>query len=284
MRQIGFIGAGKVGTALGLYLSRAGYPVKGYYSRTYGSAQTSAEITGTSAYENIEDIAAACDVLFLSVPDAAIRSVSDQLAATPVDLTGKWVIHLSGAATSDIFSDMRGAYGISLHPAMAVSDSEKACREFPSAVFTIEGRSAEETQKAKEYFEGAGLSVLTIDKERKSLYHLACVFSSNLACGLYEAALDILHEAGFSRYEAGRIVGPLFMANARALADKGPEAALTGPVERADLKTVERHLDVIPTEYRDIYIDLSQELIRIARAKNPDRDYDELEEYLKKEK
>ena len=284
MRKIGFIGAGKVGTALGMYFQENGYPVTGYYSRTSDSAKTSAEITGTSAYETIEDIAADCDVLFLSVPDAAIKSVSGQLAASAHDLTGKWIIHLSGAETSDIFSDLRGAYGFSFHPAMAISDPEKACMEFPSAIFTIEGRSQDETQKAKAFFEKAHLTVLEIEKSKKPLYHLACAVSSNLVCALYSAAVSILVDAGFDNEQAVRIINPLFLANASALAAKGPVKALTGPVERCDLGTVQKHLSVIPGEFREMYILLSQQLTDIAEQKYPDRNYKELREFLEKEK
>ena len=66
----------------------------------------------------------------------------------------------------------------------------------------------------------------------------------------------------------------------------GPQDALTGPVERNDLGTVERHLRVLDSDgYYDmekIYRLLSLELVDLAREKNCDRDYSRLENLLLK--
>ena len=56
----------------------------------------------------------------------------------------------------------------------------------------------------------------------------------------------------------------------------GTAAALTGPVERAEEKTIQRHLDILPPEEREIYIRLSEVLVDIAKRKHPERDYSSL--------
>ncbi|MGN0704214.1 MAG: NAD(P)-binding domain-containing protein, partial [Lentihominibacter sp.] len=67
--RTGFIGAGKVGTSLGKYFSEGGLNVKGYYSRSAGSAQDAARFTATEAFDDMEALVKECDVIFLTVPD-----------------------------------------------------------------------------------------------------------------------------------------------------------------------------------------------------------------------
>lgn len=277
MKRIGFIGAGKVGTALGVYFSRKNYPVSGYLSRTRDHAKTSAELVGASVYEELEDIAKDSDILFLTVPDASIREVSEELASSGADLTHKWIIHTSGALSSEIFPDFHIAYGFCLHPAMAVSDPFKAADDFPSTVFTIEGAP----KGAEEFFKEAGLHTLSIGTSDKSLYHLACVVASNFVTGLFSWSVDLLTRTGFTEEEAQKIITPLFLANASSVAKNGPVEALTGPVERADSDTIQRHLKSL-NDLGDetLYRLISDKLIKIAKEKNPSRDYSKLEELL----
>ncbi len=277
MKRIGFIGAGKVGTALGVYFSRKKYPVSGYYSRTRDHAKSSAEMTGASVYVDLKDIANDSDILFLTVPDAFIGEVAEELVSSGADLTHKWIIHMSGALSSEIFPDLCGAYGFSLHPAMAISDPFKAADDFPSTIFTIEGAP----DGAEEFFKEAGLKTLPIETKDKALYHLACAVASNFVVGLFSWSVELLEKTGFSREKAGEIITPLFLANASSVAENGPVAALTGPVERADTDTVKRHLKCLnDLDDETLYRLLSEKLIGIAKEKNPSRDYSELEEML----
>ena len=79
-----------------------------------------------------------------------------------------------------------------------------------------------------------------------------------------------------------KALGPLFTGNALKIAELGTEAALTGPVERNDIATVEKHLAVLDDDEKQIYTSLSGKILRVAERKNPDRDYSELEKLLKK--
>ncbi|MDD6427907.1 MAG: DUF2520 domain-containing protein [Lachnospiraceae bacterium] len=275
--RIGFIGAGKVGTALGIYFHERGYPISGYLSHSRDHAALSARAAGASVFNDYMDIASHSDILFLTVPDASIREVAGELAASADDLTSKWIIHTSGAYSSSVFPDLCGACGFSLHPAMAISDPYKAAGDFSSTIFTIEGAP----DGAALFFREAGLNVLPIASKDKAIYHLACAVSSNFVVALFSWATDLLSQAGFGAEDARRILTPIFISNARSVAEKGPVAALTGPVERADKDTVGKHLSCLsdPSD-RQLYRLLSEKLIRLAEEKNPSRRYDDLEESL----
>jgi predicted short-subunit dehydrogenase-like oxidoreductase (DUF2520 family) len=65
------------------------------------------------------------------------------------------------------------------------------------------------------------------------------------------------------------------------LAEHTPEEALTGPVERADLTTVETHLEKLGGDNREIYRLLSKKALELAKLKNENRDYGKLEGLLR---
>ena len=247
---IGFVGAGKVGKALGIFFRRKGVPVSGYFSRSRDSAKRAAAQIVAAYYEELSDVANASDVLFLTVPDGQIASVWKRLCALQeagtVSLSGKWVIHCSGSLSTDILSnaDAFGARTASLHPILAVADPVKAAEEFSEAVFTLQSEDGLR-QQAIDFFRGLGLNVLPLAADRKVTYHAACVMASNLVCGLYAAAAELLVSCGFEPETANGALAPLFLGNAANVAAAGPRAALTGPVERGDWETVEKHVSAL---------------------------------------
>lgn len=58
--------------------------------------------------------------------------------------------------------------------------------------------------------------------------------------------------------------------------------ALTGPVERGDVETVQKHLDALKFDEREIYTILSKKLIKISALKYPERNYKKLYQILTK--
>jgi predicted short-subunit dehydrogenase-like oxidoreductase (DUF2520 family) len=56
--------------------------------------------------------------------------------------------------------------------------------------------------------------------------------------------------------------------------------ALTGPVERNDLGTVMKHLEVIDPTDADLYKVLSKKLLELAIKKHPEQDYTGMRELL----
>ncbi|MDR1495462.1 MAG: Gfo/Idh/MocA family oxidoreductase, partial [Clostridiales Family XIII bacterium] len=79
--RVGFIGAGKAGTAFGRYIAeriaekdekRIG--LAGYFSKDPDSARFAAALTGSAAFETDVPLAEASDIIFFSVPDGTIAA------------------------------------------------------------------------------------------------------------------------------------------------------------------------------------------------------------------
>lgn len=270
-KQIGFIGAGKVGASLGKYFKEKGRKVGGYYSLSLESAQWAAAFTNTTCYKNIEEIVRSCHMIFLTVPDGAIASVWEEIKPFT---DGKIICHCSGLHSSKIFSDIdkRNSYGYSIHPLMAVSNKEESYKEFSKALFTIEG-DATYLSHIEEIFQNMGNSTRIISAENKIKYHAAAAILSNYMTGLFDISQRLFEECGFAPEEAGKELYSLAKGNLDHILEDGCVQALTGPIERNDITTVQKHMGVLEGTAKAVYSANARHLISIAEKKHPDRDY-----------
>lgn len=291
--NVGFIGAGKVGTALGRYLIAQGVPVTGYSSLHPASAQQAAERTQTRAFPAAAQLACASDVIFLTVPDTAIESAWHDLRSscaalaksTPGSqpaspLAGKIICHCSGCLPASVIDGAgdAGARVASVHPLCAVSSPLMDLAHLEGTHITLEG-DADAVSALRELLEPLGNPLHAIDAARKVVYHASAVFASNLALATLDAAERLMGSCGFSGADARDALAPLIRGNVDAFIRSGAHEALTGPVERNDVDTVIHHLDALSKtdeSARAIYATLSAALVDIAQAKHPERDYSEL--------
>ena len=317
--NIGFIGAGKVGCTLGKYFAEndarataegAGYVaqgekfedrivLKGYYSLHRHSSQDAARFTGAKPYDSIEDLVGECDIVFITVPDGEISSGWCDISR--MDIKGKSICHCSGSLSSaEAFEGIgrTGAFGYSIHPLFAVSDKYSAYSELPGVFFTLEeheenpilideadGKNRELYMlKLTEILESKGNPVRRISSENKCLYHLGAAVASNLVCGLVDLSIELIEKCGFGKNDAVKALAPILKGNMEHTADKGPEKSLTGPVERNDTATVQKHMDAVEGEEREIYRLLSERLVKLAQSRHPNRDYTDMNKILMSEK
>ena len=278
--KIGFIGAGKAGFSLGKYFSANGMDISGYFSRSESSSREAAAFTGSEFFNDADELVAASDVIFLTVPDSAVKDTF--LSLQKESLFGRQLCHCSGAMSAkEAFPGIAGcgAAGTSVHPLFPISSRTESYRELKNAFFCIEGDKAEEW---KEILSGLGNPVRIIDSSIKSRYHAACSAASNLVCGLIEESLELLIQCGFSAEEALSALEPLAMSNIKRIFSVGPSAALTGPVERNDAATVRKHISCIDGSInKELYISVSRKLTEMAEKRHPQSDYTEMKDILR---
>lgn len=287
--NIGFIGAGKAGTALGRYLVDQGNEVLGYASRTESSARSAARFTHTQAFSSMADLARACDLIFITTSDSALFSVWDSLRCAhrsgALNLTSKLIVHISGCCTSAVFEGAHelSAYVASAHPLLAFGNLDAAAQQLQTAHFSLEG-DAQAVSVLSNLLTRAGNPVHVLEPEDKALYHAAAVFASNLVLAPLAQAEALLCSCGFTPADSREALLPLIRGNIENFCSLGAACALTGPVERADVQTVERHVQAFDAKAlattKALYLSLSQALVDLAREKHPDRDYGNLESAL----
>lgn len=280
--KIGFIGAGRVGFSLGKFFEINNVHVIGYYSRNIESAVEAANFTKSKAYNNSEALIKDCDAIFLTVPDRSISQIYNKIKNYGID--NKYICHCSGALSSkDAFCDIKdyGAYGFSIHPLFPVSSKYTAYKELKGAFFCLEG----DERKLGDWltlFENTGCKTQVISAKEKVKYHAACTISSNLVCGLVFESVKLLCQCGFDEKTALQALTPLINGNAFHITESSPVEALTGPLERNDFETVQKHIDALEDKNaKNMYIALSKIILTTAKEKHKDFDYSSMESILK---
>lgn len=285
--QIGIIGAGKVGTTMGKYVTDHGGSVSGFYSRTASSAKEAAEFSGTTYFDSIDSLMDVSDTLFITTTDEAVVQVWDCIAGKNVK--GKVICHFSGSLSSDVFSNWRetGAEVCSIHPIYAFSNKFTSYQNLTDAVFAVEG-----SKVALEQMQGLfGLlpnRIIAIGTEQKAKYHAAVSVASNQVAGLIYMAVEMLKETGISEDIAYVLLRPLVENNVRTVFSKGESGditgcakALTGPIERNDCGTIEKHLAALAGgKWEAPYRSMAMVVTELAEKKNPGRDYEKMKNLL----
>ena len=277
--RLGIVGAGRVGVTLGAYFASRGLCLAGFFSQGIHSASQAARITGARHLESLADLAKGSDCLLLTVPD-------DQVAAVWASLkdscrAGQWVMHCSGSLESAIFEGSRD-YQVqvaSMHPMQAFSHRDGSFAGVGDACFSLEG-DPEVTAAWQSFLHQAGHPVLMLDASQKTRVHLASVIVANLSLALASLGSASLQQLGLSDSEANRAILPLLQSNLDNLRHFGLPEAITGPIDRNDPGTVERHLAILPADQLPIYRILSRQLLQLARQKHPHNNYDQLGQLL----
>jgi len=237
---VGIVGAGPVGLALGVALSRAGWPVGAVASRDAGRrARFREHLPGVRAFAEATALVDDVELVVLAVPDDAIGP----LAATLRLYAGQAIIHTSGLLGAEALAPAlsAGTQAGAFHPLVAFADLDRALAALRGATIAIEGDD-DLVGHLAEMAEAIGGSPVRLAPGSKAAYHAAAV----LAAGGMDALLDTIREVaaplGLDEAGALRIFLPLVeqtIANARSL---GIDAALTGPAVRGDAGTVTAHV------------------------------------------
>lgn len=270
--RIALVGAGAAGGALVLALHRAGYPIEGIASRSMESARRCAERTATElASDDPARVVVNADIIIIATPDDRIESACQSIVEQGVIRPGQLFLHLSGALTSEALASARrkGAEVMSMHPIQALADPAKGADLLRGAYFCLEGSEAA-IRRGEQMVQAMQGHTLRIPAESKALYHAALCIASNYLVTLEAVAASLLERIGVQREEGLQALLPLIRGSAENLAHSGLPGALTGPISRADLATVAKHIDSLrgeALEYQELYRLLGEETIRLALEK-----------------
>jgi predicted short-subunit dehydrogenase-like oxidoreductase (DUF2520 family) len=105
-----------------------------------------------------------------------------------------------------------------------------------------------------------GMHPFDLPESERGLYHAAAVVASNHLVALLGQVERLARSAGVP-FEA---FAPLVQSSVANAFSVGPARALTGPVSRGDLATVEEHLRSLDPGERDSYRALAREVARLT--------------------
>jgi len=268
MLKIGFIGAGKVGTALAVLLSRKGYEYVGASRRNKtASGSKSRLISNLRILKNNQEVADSAEIVFITTPDDAIGKVAAEVHWHK----GQSVVHCSGADSVGILEPARksGALVGSFHPLQTFAGVEQAIENIPGSTFAIEAEEPLQTT-LKKMAEDLGGNWIILKADDKVAYHAAAVFASNYTVALVKMATDLWNTFSIPTDQATKALLPLIQGTLHNIETIGIPQCLTGPIARGDKGTIRKHLNEIRKKAPELlfpYKELGLQTIPIALAK-----------------
>jgi predicted short-subunit dehydrogenase-like oxidoreductase (DUF2520 family) len=248
---VALVGAGRVATALGVLLERAGHEVVAASGREPSRQRVAAHLPA-ARFVPAGEAAAAARTVLLGVPDDLIDPAAAALAADEVLGPGRRLVHLSGSVSLEALAPAResGAGVLSMHPLQSFPDVETGIERMPGSGVAITAHDAADAAFAEDLARDIEGRPFRIPDTVKPLYHAAAVFSSNYLVVVEALAERLFAAAGIE--EAAALLEPLARTAFDRTFSLGPTAALTGPASRGDAGTIRRNLRALAAGAPDI--------------------------------
>ena len=185
------------------------------------------------------------DVMLLCVPDRAIAEIAAGIEPGP------WVAHVSGGTPLEALAPHERRF--SLHPLQTFTH-ERGPEQLDGAWAAVTGETESARAVATALAEVLGLRPFVLDDDRRALYHAGAAIASNYLVTLRRVGGELLAASG----APPEALEPLM----RRVIENG--FALTGPIERGDWETVERHRAAIAEHAPDV-LEAYDVLARLTR-------------------
>jgi predicted short-subunit dehydrogenase-like oxidoreductase (DUF2520 family) len=242
--SIGIVGAGPVGTALGVAFARAGWPIVAVGSRDEARRERFRSLVGPGvrAFAEAAAVVDEAELVLLAVPDDVLAGLAAELRL----YSGQAMVHTSGALGAEVLAPAMaaGTQVGAFHPLVAFTDVERSVAALRGATVAVEGDD-DLAALLDRLAASVGATAVRLAPGTKPAYHAAAVLAAGGLVALLDAIAELGRVAGLDEAGSLAVYGRLAeqtLGNARAL---GIRAALTGPTTRGDAGTLERHLAVL---------------------------------------
>jgi predicted short-subunit dehydrogenase-like oxidoreductase (DUF2520 family) len=237
--EVSIVGAGRVGTALGVRLREAGHRIVAVSGRAATAERARRFLPGVPVIDPAEAARRAVVVL-IATPDDRIIEACKEVASAWTNAEGRFVAHVSGATGLDALEAV-GALGatiLSVHPLQSFPTVELALDRLGVSGIAVTARADDGFALGERLARDVGGRPFRLADEDKPLYHAAAVFASNYLVAVLSIAEELFGRVGLDR----ELFLPLARASLANAAATGAALALTGPAIRGDAGTVERNL------------------------------------------
>ena len=264
MKTMNIIGAGRVGTTLGrCFTHPQTVRIQGVLSRSLETAQTACHFMGAGlACTSLAELPQA-DIYLVTTPDDAIARVAEALSShlsAPAIL-----LHCSGNLQSEVLRISTHCTVASIHPIRSFANTALASAHYAGTLHAVEGDAAA-LDILKPLFEKIGGQCFEIQANEKGHYHAGLVIANNYLTTLHYHATQLLMRAGLTEAQAKSINTDMMQQALQNIAALPHAAALTGPLKRGDLNTVQKHLSVLKTTGSEkLYLALAQATLPLTQ-------------------
>lgn len=180
------------------------------------------------------------DFTLIAVKDDAIEEILNQYS-----ISTRFIAHTSGSVEMNIFKNKGyNNYGV-FYPLQTFTKGRVlAFEEIP---FIIEGNSDEAIEFLKQLTKELGAAYYMLNSEEKRQLHMAAVWVCNYTNYMRMVGKKHVVDEHF------QLLHPLMKETLIKSLDLGVEKAQTGPAKRQDHATIEKHLQLLNGEEKELY-------------------------------
>jgi predicted short-subunit dehydrogenase-like oxidoreductase (DUF2520 family) len=264
--NISVVGAGRVGTAMAVLLTRAGHRIVAVSGRG-ATRDRASRFLPDVPFLDAPDACRAGELVLIGVPDDAILPTVESLAAAGAFHDGQTAAHVSGASGLDVLASARaaGAHTLAIHPLQTFPDVAGALERIPGSAMAITASDPESSTLGERIADDLMARPFRVEDGARPLYHAAAVFASNYLIVTTAIAEQLFRTAGVTQPIEAML--PLQRASLDNVERLGSGEALTGPAVRGDARTIERHLTALETAAPhavDVYVELCRSALDLA--------------------
>jgi len=252
--DLALVGPGRAGSAITLAARRAGHRISGVLGRDPAASSAAAARLGAEPFLWGQPVPA-CDLLLVAVSDDAISIVAKRLIGQVGAVGG--VAHLSGLTSIAALKGIGIPFG-SFHPLQTLPTPDIGADRLAGAWVAVTTDDDLLGDRLFALAASLGCHPFELADEQKPLYHAAAAAAANFTLAALAMSRRLFAAAGVDFAAAAPLVDAI-VANAAAM---GPEAALTGPVARGDIGTVQAQVAAVRTAVPE----LAEHFIAMVRA------------------
>lgn len=272
MLTINFIGCGRLGKTIAklIFLNKIA-TIRGVINSTVESSINAVKFIGQGIAINKLNELPEADITFITTRDDNIKSICDEIVKLSILKHNSIVIHCSGSLSSDVLMTAKKINCLiaSTHPARSFANPQATVDSFNRTLCSYEG-DKEALPVVRMLFEGIGGQLIEINKERKSKYHVASVMANNYLVALHYHAMNNFIASGIKEETAHQLVAAFMEDAFNNLKTLQHKLALTGPIQRGDVKTIKNHTEILEDDAisRAIYASLGLGTIPLTDHSN----------------
>ena len=237
---IGIIGCGRVGASIGAAWRQAGHAIIGVSATSTASLERAEEMLPAVPVLDPDEITERAELVLVAVPDDEIAPLVTGLADLGRIHAGQILVHCSGRYGTDVLDagTRLGALPIALHPSLTFTGTEVDLSRLRQATIAVTA-PAPIRPVGEALVVELGAEPIDIAEADRPLYHAAITHASNHSITILAEAMELLSEAGVA--DPSAVLHALVDASVANTMQNGPKA-LTGPISRGDVGTIEAHL------------------------------------------
>ncbi|AGC78508.1 putative short-subunit dehydrogenase-like oxidoreductase (DUF2520 family) [Nonlabens dokdonensis] len=246
MIKIIVIGTGNVGTHLCRAFEKAGSTSNVQLAAYHNRGQKKLPEIDAPLAKNLNHLPNA-DLILLAVPDDAIASVAEDLPAQETIIA-----HTSGSVAMQTLNKHKNHGVFYLPQSFSISRTPN----FEEITICMESSNDFVNKTLEMVAVPLSRKRAQINSQQRKKLHLAAVYINNFVNHCYTKAGEIMEEAAIDH----DLLDALMRETFDKAIDLSPKNAQTGPALRNDSKTIEKHLQMLEKEDRDMYRSITKSI------------------------